>query len=140
MRDNLMFYNIPEEHDENCSELIGTFMERNLKIPGAKDGVKIERAHRIGKRRRGGHRPIVAKFHSFQDREKVRSASKQLEGTDYGIGQQFPKAVQERRRILIDVMKRERARGKTCTLTVDRLYVNNELYAGPEVTWGKRQQ
>ncbi|KAK3096697.1 hypothetical protein FSP39_002459 [Pinctada imbricata] len=132
MRDNLMFYNIPEEHDENCSEIIGTFMERNLKIHGAKDGVKIERAHRIGKRRRGGQRPIVAKFHSFQDRKKVRSASKQLEGTDYGIGQQFPKAVQEGRHILIDVMKRERARGKTCTLTVDRLYVNNELYAGPE--------
>ncbi|KAK3094851.1 hypothetical protein FSP39_007029 [Pinctada imbricata] len=135
MRDNLMFYNIPEGEEENCTEKIGHFMEENMKIEGAKSSIKIERAHRVGRRRRGSHRQIVAKFHSYVDREKVRSASKNLEGSNFGVGQQFPKEVQERRRILIDVMKRERARGNRCSLSVDKLFVNNSLYTGPEVTW-----
>ena len=128
MRDNLLFFNIQENDEENCNDIIQKFCTENLQLT---DSVEIDRAHRIGKRAVGKHRPIVVKFHSFAHREAVRKNGNKLKHSNFSIGEQFPKVVQERRRNLLAVFKQARAAGKRAALVRDKLYIDGSLYTGP---------
>lgn len=74
MRENLLFFNFAEEamsddrKNEDCSSKIVKFCSNDLNI----EGVKIDRAHRIGRFKPGATRPIVAKFHSPAIKKKVK--------------------------------------------------------------------
>lgn len=128
MRDNLLFHGISEQPSENVENVVLTLCEEKLQIADAKNNVKIERAHRIGKSAPGKTRPIVVKFSSHKDRESIRKNSKLLKGTNIGISEQFPREIQERRKQLIPVMKQAQRDGKKATLSVDRLYIDGRLY------------
>jgi hypothetical protein len=80
MRDNLIFFNIPENDKENTTELIHELLERKMEIKEARSTVKIDRSHRIGRKREDQRkpRPIVVKFNFHQDREHVRLNAKKL--------------------------------------------------------------
>jgi hypothetical protein len=130
MRDNLLFYNIPEVAEEKCDEIVLEFCETKLKIEDAKTTIKLERAHRIGRKTTGKHRPIVAKFSFFQQRELVRHSSHNLQNTEFGVGEQFPKEVQDRRRELMPAFRRARAEGKRAVLSRDRLFIDGRPYTG----------
>jgi FtsZ-binding cell division protein ZapB len=73
MRGNLLFFNIPESEKENTTEIIHDLLESKLEMTDARNKVKIDRSHWIGKRKAGNQkpRPIVAKFNYYQDREFV---------------------------------------------------------------------
>ena len=74
MRDNLIFYRIPEQKDEtddDCARKILSFIEGHLEIENASRDIKLHRAHRMGKFNNSKVRPIVAKFAFYPDREKV---------------------------------------------------------------------
>ncbi len=43
-------------------------------------------------------RPIVAKFGYFKQKEQVKSRGRELKGTDFGVNDQFPKEILERRK------------------------------------------
>ena len=48
MRDNLIFYGIAEENgekDEDCARKVLDIIEQKLEIPGARDTMKLQRAH-----------------------------------------------------------------------------------------------
>ena len=64
MRDNLLFFNIPEHEKENTIEIIHDLLEQKIEIEDASKHVKIDRSHRIGRKREGNKkpRPIVVKF------------------------------------------------------------------------------
>ena len=128
MRDNLLFFNIQENDEENCNDIIQKFCTENLQLT---DSVEIDRAHRTSKRAVGKHRPIVVKFHSFAHREAVRKNGNKLKHSNFSIGEQFPKVVQERRRNLLAVFKQARAAGKRAALVRDKLYIDGSLYTGP---------
>ena len=139
MRDNLMFFNIQEpelrpKEVENCVETVINFCAEKLEILDA-TAIKLDRAHRVGPKRRGKNRPIVAKFNHYQDREKVRSAWPKLKETDYGISEQFPKEIQDRRKILLQIKKEETAKGRQCSMSVDKLFVDGRLHKDPRITW-----
>ena len=51
MRDNLLFHNIEEVEREDCTEVIYELLQEKLEIPDAKSTIKIERAHRVGRKR-----------------------------------------------------------------------------------------
>ncbi|KAJ8307056.1 hypothetical protein KUTeg_015140 [Tegillarca granosa] len=85
-----------ESESENCVIAIQNFCEQKLGIVNAKDHVKIERAHRIGKKIQG-------------------------KGSRYGIGEQYPKEIQQKRKELIPKMKTERDKGNTAYLSGDKL-------------------
>jgi hypothetical protein len=51
MRDNLLFFNVNEDERENKTEKIYEILERNLEIPNARDTIKIDRSHWIGRKR-----------------------------------------------------------------------------------------
>jgi hypothetical protein len=78
MRDNLLFFNIPEQDKEITTEIIHNLLETKFQIKDAKEVIKIDRSHRIGKKREGNRkpRPIVVKFNYHQDREHVRLNAK----------------------------------------------------------------
>ena len=86
MRDNLIFYGIPEGSSrsgtmsENCDNLLKLFIKDNLKID-PKD-IKFDRVHRLGNPDRSNKkpRPIVAKFRRYVQREQIRQASFDLKG------------------------------------------------------------
>jgi archaellum component FlaC len=111
MRNNLMFYYIPEQQNEppeNCVAKVYNILENNLQIESATSTIPIERAHRIGKPRPGNSkpRPIVAKFLKFPDKESIKSSSKKLKGTDLGISDQFPKEIVEKRKVIYPILKK----------------------------------
>ena len=131
MRDNLMFYRIPEERgetDDSCVEKVLGLIEDAMGIENARDTIKLHRAHRIGKFSASKIRPIVAKFAFFPDREKVRTSAGKLKGTEYGISQQFPREIMDKRRELVPIMKKARSQGKDAYLVVDKLYSDKVLY------------
>ncbi|KAJ8301551.1 hypothetical protein KUTeg_020538 [Tegillarca granosa] len=61
-------------------------------------------------------------------REEVRKRSNKLEGSKYRIGQQYPKEVQDKRRELVPIMKREREKGNSAYFTADKLVVNGKVW------------
>ena len=68
MRDNLIFYNINEMKDENPTDIVHGILENQLGFENAKDTVKIDRAHRLGRPNPAlfttRPRAIVCKFQS----------------------------------------------------------------------------
>ena len=63
-RENLRFFNIPESTDtteESAKDLIYRFMERELEVDHARD-IEFQRVHRIGAKKPGSPRPIIARF------------------------------------------------------------------------------
>ncbi len=71
-RDNLLFDNIPENDNEDCTKVIIQTIVQQLKIDiddAAK--IKIVRCHRLGPKKSGVCRIIICCCHYFGDRESV---------------------------------------------------------------------
>ena len=134
MRDNLVFYRIPEElgeTDDGCTRKILQFCEEKLEIENAARDIKLHRAHRMGRYTPTKVRPIVAKFAYYPDRELVRKNAGKLKDTPFGISQQFPKEIMETRKRLVPIMKEARQRGQDAYIVVDKLYIDKVLYREP---------
>ncbi len=102
MRDNLLFYNMPEQSDENTTAMIHNLLEEKLGFEDAAMKIKIDRSHRLGKKKRGEikARPIVAKLNYHQDKVPIMRNAKNLKGTAIGISEQFPEEIAgERKRL-----------------------------------------
>lgn len=137
MRDNLIFSGIPEAAQDNPEEAIKEFMHSALKLPMITvNTINFHRVHRIGQRRTDDKRPrpIVAKFEHYKHKELLKSKARELRGTNFGLNDQFPKEIQERRRKLIPIMKQHRKEGKRANLNVDKLYINGQLYRDFDTT------
>jgi hypothetical protein len=67
MLDNLLFHNIEESDKEDCTDIIFKLLEEKLEMPDARREIKIDRAHRVGRKRDDRRKPraIVAKFNFF---------------------------------------------------------------------------
>lgn len=98
MRDNLIFEGIVETQEENTEEVLREFLKSEM---GITVEPQFQRVHRLGKRVQGRHRPIIAKFVLFKERENVRKAApSKLVGKPFGINEQFPKEINDRRKLL----------------------------------------
>lgn len=127
MRDNLIFEGILETQEENTEEILKEFLKSEMNIT---DEPQFHRVHRMGRNTQGRPRPIVAKFVLHTEREKVRkAASTTLRGKPFGINEQFPKEINDRRKLLYKQAKRQ---GKKAVMVADRLYVNGmQVFAHP---------
>lgn len=131
MRDNLMFYGIPEEgENENCEILVKKLFDNVLKIPQSENFL-FDRVHRVG-RKSGKPRPIVAKFHYYSERERVRQASfnygEQLKAANMGVGAQLPKDIRDARKPLYSAMKKAKSDGKNVKFVGKKLLIEGEEY------------
>ena len=132
MRDNLILYNTQDardESDEDCTNKLFTFFYNDLEIMNGRM-IKFDRIHRLGRYSPIKRRPIIAKFCYYPDREMVRKAAKNLDGTQYSISQQFPKEINARRKALVPTLKSLKDEGKRAYISVDKLYVDERLYTG----------
>ncbi|KAK3082855.1 hypothetical protein FSP39_007224 [Pinctada imbricata] len=130
MRDNLIFYGIEEKDGENCESVLKEFIADVLKV---EQRVEFHRVHRMGRKIHGKIRPIVAKFVQFKEREVVRkSVYTSLAGNDenkkYGINEQFPRIINERRKKLYPYYKSAKRQNKRAQLVVDKLFIDGELF------------
>ncbi|XP_052693770.1 uncharacterized protein LOC128172039 [Crassostrea angulata] len=117
MWDNLIFDGIQEETEEHTEEVLKTFIQKEMNIS---DDLPFHRVHRMGKRIPGKHRPIVAKFVLFKDRKKVRRAAPStLRNKPYGVNEQFPREIHERRKQLYPHFKTAKQQGKRASMVAD---------------------
>lgn len=125
LRENLLFHGIAEQHNENCETLIKQFIREKLEIG---QEIKIDRVHRLGKPK-GRVRPIVVKFHSYTDRELIRTTANDksdfLKSINQGVGVQQTKAVLQKRRDMSAVYDREKAAGRTVKWAGAKLLVRD---------------
>ncbi len=108
MRDNLVFSGIPESAEEDPEATVKNFIKTYLKLPeDTVENICFERVHRMGAKKPGAPRPrpIVAKFGYFKQKEQVKSRGRELKGTDFGVNDQFPKEILERRKILFPIRR-----------------------------------
>ena len=135
MRDNLIFTGISEvtlkegEEYEDAQKSLNKFLEEEM---GIFKIIEFHRVHRMGAydkdSAKESPRPIIAKFEKFKDREYVRSLAKDtLKGKRFGIREQYPKVIEEKRKMLYPVAKEARKiKDNKVRLVRDRLFVNNE--------------
>ena len=142
-RENLLFHNINEQIDEKphqTEKLVTQILIHNCKIPEETvRKMKFQRVHRLGRVKVGDKakpRPIIAKFVWFKDRERVRLSAKNLKGTLFGISEDFPRQIREVRKKLLPIMRaaRNATPPKLAILNVDQLYIDGNLYDGPEAS------
>ena len=129
MRDNLIFSGIAEPPPGGATpdpeQAVKDFMTNQLKIPS--DTVKqiaFHRVHRLGPAKNGLERPrpIIVKFEHYKQKEMVKQKGRELKGTDFGMNDQFPRVIVERRKILFPIRKQFLEARKKAVISVDRLY------------------
>jgi hypothetical protein len=152
MRNNLIIGNIPESINEKhtVTEMkVRAFMVDELGIQqGVVDQINIERAHRSIHPPQGSSkadftynvesdddkprtygpprkpRNVFVKFASFKDRELVRNSRGKLRGSCFYVTEQYPKAVNDRRKALIPRLREAKANGRDAWLSYDKLYID----------------
>ncbi|CAG2245019.1 unnamed protein product [Mytilus edulis] len=124
MKNNLIFTGLYGVRDENTEELLRGFLYNEI---GIDYKIEFGNVHRFGRSQRG-MRPIVARFLYQSDLQYVLENAYRLHNTRYGIKQQFPKEIEDRRKKLYPIMKEAKYNRRNVKLVRDRLYIDNELY------------
>jgi hypothetical protein len=131
MKNNLVFTGLGNEsRDEDTEDKLRHFIQMEL---GIDQHIELSNVHRFGKPRRDGKRPIVAKFLYNKERELVKNRGFMLRDTSYGIQEQLPPDMNQRRKQLLPIMHRLRNEGNRAKLVRDKLFVNGKLYVPDEV-------
>ena len=102
-----------------------------MKIP---ERIEFGNIQRFGKKNAERPRPIIARFLYYSDLDKAEKAERNLRGTYFGVNEQFPPEIEERRRKLYPIMKEEKKKKSKVVLIRDKLFVNNELVVPDEAT------
>ncbi|XP_069101986.1 uncharacterized protein [Argopecten irradians] len=123
MKYNLVLTGLLEQRDEIIAEKVRGFFRHELGIHKRMEFANVHRFNRPGK-----HRPIVVRFLHFDDKQEVKRRGYLLKGKRFGISEQFPDSVEERRKRLYPVMKHHRSAGHHVSLVRDRLYIDGQLY------------
>ena len=135
MRENLVFTGIPmateNEESDTTEGILKLFMKEDMKM---ETEIDFHRAHRFGqlneRKNRDGTtfktKPIVCRFKSFKDREIVRKSATNLKGTTFGVSEQFPKEINERRKLLWPYYKEARKQNKKALIKRDRLFIDGK--------------
>ena len=102
-RDNILFHNVPENKGEDVSkQVLDLINAAGLRL----DERSIIRAHRLGQYKPKSTRSIIIKFHHYHDRIAVFKSSQAIREActfKLAISEDFPREVQETRRILLPI-------------------------------------
>ena len=130
-RENLRFNNINEEEEEDCRALIYDILQRDLELDAT--SIKFHAVHRVGKIMEGRTRPIIVRFVSREDRNLVWAKrgkiKKSTAYTDAYITEDFARAIQEERKVLIKAMFNAKGLGVDNAKVIGRyLIIDNQKY------------
>jgi hypothetical protein len=127
MRDNLIFYNIPEStaETEDTEHIVRQFLQHEMKVSNHDMGsIKFDRVHRAGARSETKHRVIVAKFNPSRGKDIVLKHAKNIaKGKGYGVNEQLPRELEERKKQLLPKYKEARANKQNPKWSLDKLIV-----------------
>ena len=128
-RDNLLIDGITEGEPDDVTSKVKHIFKTKLNLENVED-MKIVRCHRLGVRRRNAKQPrtVIIKFHWFGDRTAVWQARKNLKGSNIFIKEDFPKEIEDKRRILRPVLQKALSSGKEAFLNVDTLIIDKMRY------------
>ena len=109
-RENLIFNRIPKSQSENCKETVKEIIN-DMGINA--DEIRFHAIHRLGRKLQTGFRPIIARFVSREDRDKMFSKKKHIKTLhpDAYITQDYARAIKEERKTLIKSMMIGRSQG-----------------------------
>ena len=140
MRDNLVVRGIDETENESWETTeakVVKFMKSELKIPDA-EIPKIDRAHRIGPKIKDRPRNVVVKFASSKGKSRVFKYVKNLGGKkQFGVQEQLPPEVQQRRNRLWPLFKDAKNESKTdktmkVMWSADKLIINGKEHTAKD--------
>lgn len=122
-RNNIVIEGMKESGKENvseCEDKVRMLFTEKLQLDHIK--IELERVHRAGKSDNlDKPRPIVVRFLRLKDKFAVLDRAKRLKGTGIFINEDFPEAVQQKRKELLPAMKTARQRGDVAYLKYDKL-------------------
>lgn len=125
-RNNLLFFGISENKDENPTEEVKKVISNQLGI--ARD-MAIQRAHRIGKPSNQRKRPIIAMFRDYPDVDDVMANGRELAETPYSVSRDYPAEIRAARAKLYPLMKKNRAENNKAWIAYPaKLVVNGQVY------------
>ena len=125
MKYNLLFSGIPEADGEVTGQVLRDFIEKEMKVEEAQE-ICFGNVHRVGQRKTGKKRSIVARFIFNEEMQLVKRSGVNLKGKPYGVSEQYPPEVENKRKQLYPLMKAAKAKkSNKVRLVRDRLYVND---------------
>ena len=81
-------------------------------LENARD-IEFQRIHRLGKKRTGYPRPIIARFLRFPEREFIFKSARDLrDESEVKVFADFPQQIRERRKKQWPIMRKAREEGK----------------------------
>ena len=118
------------------------FTRTKLKIlPVNERNIHFDRVHRITSRRSQSNgrglkpRPIIVRLTDFHDKFFIKSYIKNLpRGTGFGVSDDFPKEVDEVRKVLYPILKAAKREKKAAYFNVGKLIIDGALYRGEETS------
>lgn len=129
-RNNLIIKGLPETEHEGYAEserIAKEFLDTHLGIQVH----DIERAHRLGQRHPGKHRPIIVKFLNFKSKTEIlnnASKLKDLKSPKVWLDEDFsPKVLHERKK-LRDFAKEHRRENERFTVRYNKLHMKSGIY------------
>lgn len=131
-RENLRFNKITEEEGEDCKSLIYEVIQNEMGIDTA--NIKFHAVHRVGKKMENRCRPIIARFISREDRNQIWQNRGKIKHSDNYpdayITEDFAKAIQDERKVLIKAMMKARENEPHLNAKVvgRYLFINNEKF------------
>lgn len=128
-RNNIRISNVHEGEeygydDSNMENFVNMVIRDSLEIDLPRGA--IQRAHRVGPKKPGKNRDIIAYFLKYTDKELVRKAGPKKRPTFGGqkifINEDFSSMVIEKRKVLGEEMRRRRNNGQRAWLSRDKLF------------------
>ncbi len=126
-RNNIRISGVEEQSSEQTWEQTAAVVSSLLKDKMQMPGLELERAHRVGQRRDGKPRPIVARFSRFCDREAVMRSARKLRGTNVYLNDDLCAASQTIKNAQIPLMKQARAQGKIAYFRHTKLIIRDRF-------------
>lgn len=130
-RENLIIEGFDETawKDEDCSDRVLCFFETKLGCKNAKERIRLDRCHRLGKKKSdSASRPIIVRFNYYQDRMEVWNHRYKLEKNKIKLREDYPPAIERKRRALYPVLKAVKDSGKKARLQGDRIIIESVPY------------
>lgn len=128
-RRNLVFKGVPEKEKEGIEET----MENTVKIcqslgVNVNPAIDIDEVRRLGRPEAGKQRPILLKVTTTNRKREILKKAKGLKGSDIWIDEDYPKEIQEERKLLIPKLKEARSKGHKAQLKYNKLIIDNKVY------------
>lgn len=93
----------------------------------------IDEIKRLGSPRPGASRPVLIKLTTNDKKWEILKKAKGLKGTNIWIDEDYPKRIQEERKLLIPELKKARVRGQHAKLRYNKLIIDGKEVGANDV-------